>query len=57
MGDPVVNEEGDVRVREQVARFERLGVGGHYDGGVRVIWRGLEESIVHEGDLGKWDVG
>jgi hypothetical protein len=31
---PVVDEEADTRVVEEILRLEGLGVRGHYDGGV-----------------------
>lgn len=52
--DPVMHEEGDVGVGEQVQRLPRGGVGGHYDAGVVTVrgeGRAGEVGVVHEGDV------
>lgn len=53
MRHPVVYKERDVRVGDQVERFLRGGIGGHYDGRRRAVWRGREIGVVHEGNVGK----
>lgn len=56
---PIVDEEADPRVVEEILRLEGLKVGGHYYGWVRWEGRGGmggaagEEGIVHQRDVGE----
>lgn len=52
VGYPVVHEDGDVRVFDQVDGFLGGGVGGHDDAGRGGKWGGWEEGVVHQGDVG-----
>ena len=50
MRDPVVDEQRDTRIGEEVLGLEGARVGGHDDGGARVpVIR--EEGVVHQGDV------
>jgi len=49
--DPVVDEEGDVRVGDQVERLLRGGVGGHDYGWGGGVGRRREVRIIHERDV------
>ena len=59
MRDPVVDEEANTRIVEEILRLEGLGIRRHYDGGVRWKRRGRvggaagEEGVVHQGDVGE----
>jgi len=48
-----VDEEGDVRVRDEVESLFRGGVRGHYYCWGAAVWRGRQVGVVHEGDVGE----
>lgn len=52
MGDPVVDEEGDVWVLLEVGHLFGGWVGGHYYGGMGGVRRGGQVGVVHERDVG-----
>lgn len=52
MGYPVVDQDRDMRVLDEVDGFLGGGVGGHDDGRCGSEWGGSEEGVVHERDVG-----
>lgn len=53
MRHPVVDEEGDIGVGDEVKGLFRGGVRGHYYGWSGAVGRGGEVCVVHQGDVGK----
>ena len=53
MGNPVVDEQGDVWVGDEVIGFLGGRVGCHYYRRRAAVWRGGEVGVVHEGDMGE----
>lgn len=54
VADPVVHQQADFRVREEVARLDALSVGRHDDHGARVrVVVGVrgQEGVVHQRDV------
>lgn len=51
VGHPVVDQERDPRVREEVVGLAGRGVGGHDDGRVGVVGSRREVGVGHEGDV------
>ncbi len=51
MRDPVVDQERDSRVIDEVEGLFGGRVGGHYDDGARVVRGGWQIGVIHEGDV------
>lgn len=52
MGDPVVDEEGDMGICEEMICLPGRRISGHYDGWVRIKGRRRQVGVGHEGDVG-----